>query len=146
MTNTYPNTAPITLEVVQNGLSAIADEMALVIMRTAYSTIVRDSMDYSTGICDREGRIFAHGMTMALQLGSFPDAMRCLIRDYGDEMYPGDMFIWNDPYSGGGQHLPDVYIVKPIFVENSLNYDVNFAIFCVGINFSMQDIRRNLLF
>ena len=120
MTNNYPKTDPITLEVVQNGLSAIADEMALVIMRTAYSTIVRDSMDYSTGICDREGRIVAHGMTMALHLGSFPDAMRCLIRDYGDEMYPGDMFIWNDPYSGGGQHLPDVYIVKPIFVENSL--------------------------
>ena len=120
MTNKHPKTDPITLEVVQNGLSAIADEMALVIMRTAYSTIVRDSMDYSTGICDREGRIVAHGMTMALHLGSFPDAMRCLIRDYGDEMYPGDMFIWNDPYSGGGQHLPDVYIVKPIFVENSL--------------------------
>ena len=70
---------PITMEVVQNALGAIADEMALVIMRTAYSTIVRDSMDYSTGVCDRHGRIIAHGMTMALHLGSFPDAMKSLI-------------------------------------------------------------------
>ena len=108
------------MEVVQNALGAIADEMALVIMRTAYSTIVRDSMDYSTGVCDRQGRIVAHGMTMALHLGSFPDAMAALIRDYGDDMHPGDMFIWNDPYSGGGQHLPDVYIVKPVFAGDEL--------------------------
>tara|TARA_R110002110_G_scaffold11656_5_gene55828 strand:+ start:1933 stop:3786 length:1854 start_codon:yes stop_codon:yes gene_type:complete len=114
------NVDPITMEVVQNALGAIADEMALVIMRTAYSTIVRDSMDYSTGICDREGRIVAHGMTMALHLGSFPDAMEALIRDYGDDMHPGDMFVWNDPYSGGGQHLPDVYIVKPVFIDGEL--------------------------
>ena len=111
---------PITMEVVQNALGAIADEMALVIMRTAYSTIVRDSMDYSTGVCDRHGRIIAHGMTMALHLGSFPDAMKALIDIYGDDMHPGDIFIWNDPYAGGGQHLPDVYIVKPVFVEGHL--------------------------
>ena len=59
-------------------------------------------------------------MTMALHLGSFPDAMAALIRDYGDDMHPGDMFIWNDPYSGGGQHLPDVYIVKPVFAGDEL--------------------------
>ena len=111
---------PITMEVVQNALGSIADEMALVIMRTAYSTIVRDSMDYSTGICDRNGRIVAHGMTMALHLGSFPDAMNALIRDFGDDMHPGDIFVWNDPYVGGGQHLPDVYIVKPVFIDDTL--------------------------
>ena len=56
---TYGNTDPITMEVVKNALSSIADEMALVIMRTAYSSIVRDSMDYSTGVCDRHGRVVA---------------------------------------------------------------------------------------
>ena len=111
---------PITMEVARNALGSIADEMALVIMRTAYSTIVRDSMDYSTGICDREGRVAAHGMTMALHLGSFPDAMRALLKDYGGDMRPGDMFVWNDPYGGGGQHLPDVYVVKPVFVDGDL--------------------------
>lgn len=114
------NVDPITMEVVKNALSSIADEMALVIMRTAYSSIVRDSMDYSTGLCDREGRAIAHGLTMALHLGSFPDAMRCLIADYGDRTYPGDVFVFNDPYTAGGMHLPDVYIVQPIFHEEQL--------------------------
>lgn len=114
------NTDPITMEVVKNALSSIADEMALVIMRTAYSSIVRDSMDYSTGLCDREGRAIAHGLTMALHLGSFPDAMKHLIADYGDRTYPGDVFVFNDPYTAGGMHLPDVYIVQPIFHEEQL--------------------------
>lgn len=111
---------PITLEVVKNALSSLADEMALVILRTAYSSIVRDSMDYSTGLCDRRGRVIAHGLTMALHLGAFPDAMLALTRDYAGNILDGDVFIFNDPYASGGMHLPDVYIVKPIFVRGEL--------------------------
>ena len=114
------NADPITMEVVRNALSSIADEMALVIMRTAYSSIVRDSMDYSTGLCDRHGAAVAHGLTMALHLGSFPDAMKALIAEYGDNTKPGDIFVFNDPYTAGGMHLPDVYIVKPLFYDGAL--------------------------
>lgn len=111
---------PITLEVVKNALSSIADEMALVILRTAYSPIVRDSMDYSTGLCDRHGRVIAHGLTMALHLGAFPDAMQSLLQQYAGDIGEGDVFIFNDPYAAGGMHLPDVYIVKPIVVAGEL--------------------------
>ena len=111
---------PITLEVVKNALSSLADEMALVIMRTAYSSIVRDSMDYSTGLCDREGRVIAHGLTMALHLGAFPDAMKALVRDYAGKIDDGDVFVFNDPYVSGGMHIPDVYIVKPVFALGEL--------------------------
>lgn len=114
------NADPIALEVVRNALSSIADEMALVVLRTAYSSIVRDSMDYSTGLCDRHGAAVAHGLTMALHLGSFPDAMKALVADYGDDTKPGDIFVFNDPYSAGGMHLPDVYIVKPLFCGGEL--------------------------
>lgn len=114
------NFDPITMEVIKNALSSIADEMALVIMRTAYSSIVRDSMDYSTGMCDADGRVIAHGLTCPLHLGSFPDAMQQMIADYQGDMRSGDMFIFNDPYGGGGMHLPDVYIVKPIFLDGQL--------------------------
>ena len=114
------NSDPITMEVVKNALSSLADEMALVIMRTAYSSIVRDSMDYSTGLCDRQGRAVAHGLTMALHLGSFPDAMQQLVRQYEGDIKPGDIFIFNDPYAAGGMHLPDVYIIKPIFHRGEL--------------------------
>lgn len=116
----HSNADPITMEVVRNALSSIADEMALVIMRTAYSSIVRDSMDYSTGVCDRHGQVVAHGLTMALHLGSFPDAMRELTRQYDGRIDPGDVFVFNDPYVAGGMHLPDVYIVKPIFHDGAL--------------------------
>ena len=115
MNATAANIDPITKEVVKNALSSIGDEMALVIMRTAYSPIVRDSGDFSTGLCDRNGKMIASGLTMALHLGSFPDAMRQLLSQYDGNINPGDMFIWNDPYGGGGMHLPDVYIVKPVF-------------------------------
>jgi len=114
------NSDPVTMEVLRNALSTIADEMALVIMRTAYSSIVRDSMDYSTGLCDRQGRVIAHGLTMALHLGSFPDAMQHLVRQFEGDINPGDVFVFNDPYTAGGMHLPDVYIVKPIFHDDQL--------------------------
>lgn len=111
---------PVTFEVIKNALSAIADEMALVIMRSAYSAVVRDSMDYSTALCDRDGLVIAQGLTLAVQLGSFPDCMRLLLRDHGADAKPGDVFIFNDPYGSGGQHLPDIYIVKPLFFSDRL--------------------------
>ncbi len=111
---------PITFEVVQNALNSIADEMALVIMRSAYSPVVRDSMDYSTALCDADGAVVAQGLTLAVQLGSFPDIMRLIDRDHRADARPGDIFIANDPYGAGGQHLPDIYIVMPLFDGNTL--------------------------
>jgi N-methylhydantoinase B len=106
---------PISLEIIRNALATIADEMALVIMRSGYSPVVRDSMDYSTALCDKDGHIVAQGLTLAVQLGSFPDIMRIIVRDFAADLAPGDVLIANDPYSAGGQHLPDIYIIKPLF-------------------------------
>jgi N-methylhydantoinase B len=111
---------PVTLEVVKNALASIADEMALVVMRSAYSAIVRDSMDYSTAIADHNGEIVAQGLTLAVQLGSFPDCLRMVVERHGKTALAGDIFIFNDPYGSGGQHLPDIYIVKPIFAGKDL--------------------------
>lgn len=106
---------PIRLEVMKNAFDAIADEMALMLMRAAYSPIVRDSMDYSTAICDAKGQTLAQGVTTPMHLGSFYDAMQHLMTRYADDIHPGDVFIGNDPYAAAGQHLPDIYIVEPIF-------------------------------
>lgn len=111
---------PIRLEVLKNGFDMIADEMALILMRTAHSPIVRDSMDFSTAICDAEGRTLAQGVTTPMHLGSFYDAMLFLLDRYGGETKPGDVFIGNDPYAAAGQHLPDIYIVKPLFHGGAL--------------------------
>jgi len=111
---------PITLEIVKNALSSIADEMALVLMRSAYSPVVRDSMDYSTALCDRHGAVIAQGLTLAVQLGAFPDAMKHLLQEHAAEMQPGDIFIMNDPYGAGGQHLPDIYVIKPLYWDGAV--------------------------
>ena len=111
---------PITLEVVKNALASTADEMALVIMRSAYSPVVRDTLDYSTALCDRNGRIVAQGLTLAVQLGTFPTVMRHVLEELTPSAQPGDVYIANDPYGCGGQHLPDIYVIKPVFVDGVL--------------------------
>lgn len=111
---------PFFLEILGKALDTIADNMAMNLMRTAYSVIVRDSMDFSTAILDQKGRTLAQGVTTPLHLGSFYDAMQGLIGRVGDTMSPGDVFIFNDPYLADGQHLPDIYIVKPIYFNVKL--------------------------
>ena len=70
---------PIAFELFRNTLLSIADEMALTILRTAYSGVLRDNMDYSTAFCDGEGRTVAQGLTLPAHLSSFPDALAATI-------------------------------------------------------------------
>ena len=114
------NVDPITFEVIRNALGSIADEMALIVMRSAVSPVVRDTMDYSTAICDRGGRIIAQGLTLAVQLGAFPDIMRIIVAEHAADARAGDVFLANDPYGSGGQHLPDIYVIKPVFADGAL--------------------------
>jgi N-methylhydantoinase B len=107
---------PITREIVQNALASAADEMSTALYRTAYSTIVRDCLDYSTSLCDAQGQMIAQGVTIPLHLGSVPFAMETLFRKFGEDMAPGDVFILNDPFEGG-MHIPDIFIVRPVFWE-----------------------------
>lgn len=105
---------PITFAVLKSAIESVVDDMAYTVMRTARSPIVRDVLDYSTTMCDAEGRILAQAKTVALHLGAVPDAMEALLRHYGDDLHPGDVIIFNDPYDGG-MHLPDIFMFKPIF-------------------------------
>ncbi|MBM3801163.1 MAG: hydantoinase B/oxoprolinase family protein [Acidimicrobiia bacterium] len=109
---------PFQLEVIRHSFDAIAEDMSLTLMRTAHSGIVRDSLDFSTSICDALGQPLAQGICTPMQLGSFYDAMLQLIADYSGRIFPGDVFLANDPYAAAGQHLPDLYIAMPIFEED----------------------------
>jgi N-methylhydantoinase B len=111
---TPPRTDPVGFELFKNALCSIADEMALTIFRTAYSGVLKDVMDYSTAFCDGAGRIVAQGLTQPAHLFAFPEALQATLDRYGDRMRPGDVYCLNDPYEGG-MHLPDVFILKPIF-------------------------------
>ena len=111
---------PVTFEVIYHGLDSVVNEMALTVMRTAYSGIVKDSMDYSTAFCDARGNVIAQGLTIIVHLNSFPDAVAAILTGYGDRMEPGDIFVANDPYGSGGIHLPDIFVIKPIFIDGEL--------------------------
>ena len=113
-------TDPFLLEVLRNAFDTIAEEITLTIIRTAYSQIVRDSLDFSTALCDAEGRTLAQGLCTPMHLGSFHDALMNMIKVIGDDIHEDDYYIMNDPYAAAGQHLPDIYVVKPVFIGDTL--------------------------
>jgi len=105
---------PIAFELFKNSLFSMTDDMALTIFRTTYSGVLKDNMDYSTGFADADGRLVAQGLTLPGHLGSVPTALASIMRHFGDDMGPGDVFIMNDPFDGG-MHLPDIFIFKPLY-------------------------------
>ncbi len=107
---------PIEFELFKNALFSIADEMALTICRTTYSSVLRDSMDFSTAFADRDGKLVAQGLTLPGHLGSIPTALDVVVERYGATMVEGDVFAMNDPFDGG-MHLPDIFVFKPLFVD-----------------------------
>ena len=112
----FENRDPFAFELFKNAVYSIADEMALTILRTAYSSVLKGSMDYSTAICDGEGKMVAQGLTLPQHLGSIHVALASVMSHYGNAMQPGDVYIMNDPFDGG-MHLPDIFIFKPIYFE-----------------------------
>ena len=109
----------IDFELFKNELFSIADEMAVTICRTTYSGVLRDNMDFSTGIADADGRLVAQGLTLPVHLGSIRTALNAVIEKFGGAIRDGDVFVLNDPYEGG-MHLPDIFILKPVFAGAEL--------------------------
>ena len=96
-----------TREIVRHALEALADEMALTIIRTCRSGHVKHSGDFSTAIADGKGQLLAQGVTSPFHLGAMPDALEAILRDYRGRIFEGDVFVLNDPFNGG-MHLPDI--------------------------------------
>jgi len=109
---------PITSEILRSALASAADEMAMALYRTSRSTIVRDALDFSTSLADSSGEMIAQSVTIPLHMGAVPYAMETLFNKFGDQMEDGDIFILNDPFDGG-MHIPDIFIVKPVFWEGT---------------------------
>jgi N-methylhydantoinase B len=111
-------TDPATFEVVKNALYAAAEEMKVVLAKTAYSPLLKVAGDYSCGLFDVTGEMVAQGPDLPIHLGSMPLAVKAVIRAF-ERFSPGDVFIHNDPYFGGS-HLPDVNVVTPAFHDGML--------------------------
>ena len=107
----------ITLSLFSSRIAAVCDEMGAVLRRAAFSTNIRDRLDYSCAVFDAQGELCAQAAHIPVHLGSMAYAMTGLVTTR--HWQPGDMLVVNDPFQGG-THLPDVTLVAPVFVENSV--------------------------
>ena len=107
---------PARLEVIRNALIAGAEEMNLSIWRTARSTVVRETLDYSTALFDGKGQAVAQSTRIPIHLNSMSVCLDEIVANHLplDDWRPGDVILTNDPYCGG-QHLPDFVAFQPIF-------------------------------
>ena len=110
---------PITFVLIKNSINSIIDQMALAMNRTSYSPLVRDLFDFATGFCNAEGDIIGEGLVNPVHSGIFPYFIKTLRKLWKDQIYPGDVFMCNDPYEGAS-HIPDVYTVRPVFYDGEL--------------------------
>jgi N-methylhydantoinase B len=113
---------PITLEIIQSSLQAAADEMFGAFRRTAMSAIIYEVLDMGTGITDKHGELASSGAGIPAFVGVLDKAVKRVIEKFNKpgEIEPGDIYITNDPYTGGVTHLNDVVLIMPVFSEGEM--------------------------
>lgn len=112
---------PVFLEIISNAVTSIAEQMGVILAKTGYSTNIKERKDLSVAIFSPEGKLLSLAQHIPLHFSSLSGAIDVLLQKYKiEEIYDGDVFIANDPYTGGGSHLPDIVLVKPVFYEGKL--------------------------
>lgn len=113
---------PVQLEIFAHRFMSIAEQMGTVLRRTALSTNIRERLDFSCAVFDREGGLVANAPHMPVHLGAMGESVAAIARQHPDPT-PGDVFATNDP-AAGGSHLPDITVVTPVHVDGSLAFYV----------------------
>jgi len=108
---------PVTLEIAGSIFESIAREMGIALMRTAYSTIIREEKDFSAAIYDRHARLMGQAEHCPGHQGTLSYTAKHIVHELKMELNPGDIIIHNHPYMGGTHH-PDIMIFKPIFQKD----------------------------
>ena len=115
---------PVAFQVIKASLVGIVREMQNCLFRTGFSTIIRESQDASCALMNVAGEVVAQHVVLPLHIGAFPHCTAAVLRDYGDDLAPGDAFLINHTYEGGSPHAPDMAVITPIFVAG---HHVGFA-------------------
>lgn len=111
---------PVTLEVIRNALTAAAEEISLVVMRSARSPLLREAGDHSSVVTDADGFLIAQGRDVPMHMGVMSFTVREFLRVVPKErLAPGDVWFLNIP-AIGGNHLPDVKAIRPVFIDDAL--------------------------
>ena len=111
---------PFTLEVIRHALSAIAEEMSLVVMRSARSPLLREAGDLSSALTDVSGELIAQGRDIPMHMGVMSFTVKEFLKKVpAERLAAGDVWFLNLPETGGN-HLPDVKAIRPLFAEGAL--------------------------
>ena len=112
---------PITVEVIGSALSSIVEEMGEALVCASFSTNIKERRDCSTALYDRHEATLCQAEHIPIHLGSFIGIIPEILKRHRVEtMRPGDVFIGNDAYAGGGTHLPDIVLGEPIFADGRI--------------------------
>ena len=112
---------PITVEVIGSALSSITEEMGEALVRASFSTNIKERRDCSTALFNVRGDTLCQAEHIPMHLGSFIGIIPHILKRHPvAEMRPGDVFVGNDAYEGGGTHLPDIVLAEPIFVGGGI--------------------------
>ncbi len=109
----------VTLEVARNRFAAVADEMGVVLRRTAYSPNIKERADCSAAVFVPSGEMLAQAEHIPVHLGSMPASVAAILKRFGTGVEPGFQYAVNDPYFGG-THLNDLTLVRPVFLGDRL--------------------------
>ncbi|MGE4248872.1 MAG: hydantoinase B/oxoprolinase family protein [Parvibaculaceae bacterium] len=119
-------TDPIKIEILRNALRSITDECFVSLMKSAYSTNIKERQDHSTAIVDAKGHLIAQTMASPIHIASMMGLMTKMVEKFAGpdgrfpDLLPGDIFVGNDPHVAGGTHLPDVNMVAPVFLDGRI--------------------------
>jgi len=105
---------PILMRIIGGAFSSMAKEMASVLFRMSYSSIIRESEDLGAGVFDADGNVLAESDSTPMFMGAMPKIVQGVIKVLGDDIHEGDVILHNDPYLGA-THSPDVAVIIPIF-------------------------------
>jgi 5-oxoprolinase (ATP-hydrolysing) len=109
---------PIKLEIFNNLFQSIAEQMGFTLQNTSASVNIRERLDFSCAIFDREGELVANAPHIPVHLGSMGESVKALIKEKGTvNIHFGDVFATNNPYNGG-THLPDITVITPVFINS----------------------------
>jgi N-methylhydantoinase B len=116
-------TDPIAMEVFSNRLLSITEDMGNTLVRSSFSTNIKERKDCSVALFDGAGRLVCQASHVPLHLGSLLGSVAAVLKVYPIErMCDGDAFMCNDPYLAGGTHMPDIAIVTPVFIDGAVRF------------------------
>lgn len=119
--NNYKRIDSIKVEIIGNLLLSIAEEMGAALIKSSYSSNIKERKDCSTAVFDAKGKFIAQAEHIPMHLGSMSDSISSILKKLPlNAIREGDMFVANDSYNGGGSHLPDIVFAAPVFADGRL--------------------------